>query len=467
MKLRIEEYNSDKENAVLTYMVVSNDVLSRIIPVWSKECFKNKTVNKIARWCIEHYEQYGEAPKSNIERIFRDKARKMAKEESEMLEAYLRSLNNNYLPPPDLNIDFAVDQAKSHFKEVAIKKLNESVATDLENKDYVKASERLSSFSLESEDASPFIDVLQDVDAMRSCLEYSKADPVVEYTEGLGDLFGGDFCKNAFVIFTGSDKAGKSFMLHDVIYRAACQRRRALYFEAGDMTRDQAMERFMIRMCGRPIHAGEIDYPTDIFISNDNGKPEGRVVTEKRIYEKSLTWRDLVERANYTCEKRIKSFDSYWKLGCFPTSTLKVEEIRSQVRSLTRQGWPPEIVVIDYADILAAPSWLREEREQIVHIHKKLRALSQEFPICLVTAAQGNAEAYNAPFLKKKHFSGSKAKNAYCTAMYGINTTEDDRKQGIIRINCMLRRRGRFLESRCCYAASCLDIANPAVHSVF
>ncbi len=108
-----------------------------------------------------------------------------------------------------------------------------------------------------------------------------------------------------------------------------------------------------------------------------------------------------------------------------------MERITSIIWDWEREGWFPDCVVIDYADILAAPTGFRETNDQIDEVWERMRRLSQEIHGLVLTATQSSALAYGGKqkVLTRKHFSGRKTKLAHVTAMFGINITPEEEKE--------------------------------------
>jgi hypothetical protein len=99
-------------------------------------------------------------------------------------------------------------------------------------------------------------------------------------------------------------------------------------------------------------------------------------------------------------EKIAKSRGNLFHLYCHPTGTLSVDMVRQQLNDDIADGWYPDICVIDYADILAPPSGKLEARDKIAETWKHLRGLSLSHHVLLLTATQGNREAYDREIIR-------------------------------------------------------------------
>jgi len=123
-----------------------------------------------------------------------------------------------------------------------------------------------------------------------------------------------------------------------------------------------------------------------------------------------------------------------------------------------------DVVVIDYADILLMESG-DDNRNKINECWKQLRRLSQTWHCLVITATQSDAASYTAGTMGRQHFSEDKRKLAHVTGMIGLNQTEDEKEEAIMRLNWIARRESHYVERKCIYVVGCLPIANPAIKS--
>lgn len=165
--------------------------------------------------------------------------------------------------------------------------------------------------------------------------------------------------------------------------------------------------------------------------------------------------------------KKVKSKDAYLKLSCHFNSTLSVDGIENVLQDWERDGWIPDVIVIDYADILKMEYPNMEGRDRINETWKRLRALSQRRHCLLVSATQSDASSYDRNILKMGNFTDDRRKIDSVTGMVGINQTEHEKKRGIVRLNWISLRDDDFHPSSCVHVAGCLSIANPAICSCF
>lgn len=467
--MRIDKKNNNAERQILIGMIVDSIVLSRIKTKWEPGIFKSKWANIVAKWCLSYYQRYDEAPMKHIEGLFESwSAETKDKATVNLIHKFLASLSEEYEGlKHDSNSDYLIDVAARHFNQVKIERLVEAVETDITQGRSGKAHERLVSYNRIEMGVGEGIDVLQNEDAIRKAFEASESEPLIKFSGALGKFFKGSLEREGFVAFMGKKAVGKSWWLMTMAWQAMLQRRRVAFFEVGDMGESQTMRRLMVRAAKHPRYpADDIYYPTKIWRNEKKNRIEREY--ELKEFTKKLSWRRAKKACDKVMIKKVKSKESYLKLSCHYNSTLSVEGIESILQDWERTSdWIPDVVVIDYADILKMDYPGREGRDCINETWKRLRGLSQKRHCLLMTATQSDADSYDRDTLKMKNFTDDRRKIDNVTGMIGINQTKSEKKKGLMRLNWISLRDDEFHSSDCVHVAGCLAMANPAIRSCF
>ena len=464
--MRIDKKNSDAERRVLIGMIVDAVVLGRINTKWQPRAFRSKWANIVAQWCLNYYKRYDKAPMKHIESLFETWSEKTKdKTNVNLVDKFLASLSDEYEDlKSESNSDYIIDIAARHFNQVKMENLIEEVESDLTAAHPDKAHDRLVSYSKIEMGVGEGIDVLQDEDAIRSALDVEKNETMIEFPGALGEFFGDSLERGSFIGFMGKKGVGKSFWLQEMAYQGMSQRKRVAMFEVGDMGQNQTMRRLMIRASKQPRYPKEIDYPIKIWRDK---KDRIKLEQDERDFTKKLSWRKAKKACDKVMLKKVKSNETYLKLSCHFNSTLSVDGIESILQDWERSDWIPDIVVIDYADILKMQYLKFEGRDCINETWKRLRALSQRRHCLLITATQSDAASYDRGTMKMGNFSDDRRKIDSVRGMIGINQTESEKKKGITRLNWVSLNDDEFHPSQCVHVAGCLALSNPAIRSCF
>src|SRR5205807_2705431 len=88
------------------------------------------------------------------------------------------------------------------------------------------------------------------------------------------------------------------------------------------------------------------------------------------------------------------------RVSFHPPGTLGVDGMASLLDGWANEGWIADVVVCDYADILADPPGSHKDyRHAIGKNWEMLRALSVKYHALVVTATQATRDSYDKPSL--------------------------------------------------------------------
>lgn len=469
--MKVESRSGAEERSILIGMVTDKAVLARVASKWDGELFSSRWCNLIARWCVKYYQKYQDAPNKAIEGMFESWSSKKERDKNTigLVENFLDVLSDEYEAEGKPNSDYLIDLAGAHFNKVKYQKLVESIQGDLDSGDLSDVEDKISNFSRVEMGAGSGIDVLRDKEAIRQAFEHV-GEPIVEYKGALGVFLEDVFERDGFVAFTSPEKKGKSWWLLDLAWRAALQERKVAFFAVGDMTQNQMLRRFMVRASRHPMKLksgfpGQVKYPKRLVRDPERKLPI--VKWGSKEFKKPID----VSRAWKSCDKilrtKVRTEEVVLNLSCHPNRTIDIFGIESVLKTWEREGWFPDIIVIDYADVLAPPRGSGDLRDQINTTWQMMRSLSQSRHCLVVTATQADAASYRVETLSKTNFTDDKRKHAHVTGMLGVNQTPEEKEHGLYRINFLDFRESDYLESRCVYTAGCLALANPAIKSCF
>ena len=464
--MKIQTIDSNQERQILTAMIVDKTVLGRISTKWQNGMFRNNYANLIAAWCIDYFNKYEKAPMKHIENLFENWAEKNKdKDTITLIEKFLGTLSEDYKQlKKETNSDYIIDLSGKYLNQVKLERLADAIQGDIDSGKVEKAKDRVNTFNQIELGGGEGVNVLQDKEAIKEAFE-DKQEPLIVYPKDLGKFFGDAFEREGFISFLAPEKRGKSWLLIDVAYRAMLQRKKVVFFAVGDMSQNQVMRRFMIRVTQRPFYPREVYYPIHMY--KDHEDEMATVRYKVRRFTKPLSWRRAMRACRLVMRKKIKSKEPLLKLSCHPNSTLKVKEIKNILKIWERESWIPDVIIIDYADILNMDYAHLEGRERINETWKQMRALSQIYHCLLVTATQSDANSYNTKTMGKMNFSDDKRKFAHVTGMIGINQTNEEKEKGIMRLNWIVRREEEYHENKCIHVAGCLSLGNPLIKSCF
>ena len=128
-------------------------------------------------------------------------------------------------------------------------------------------------------------------------------------------------------------------------------------------------------------------------------------------------------------------------------------------------SFKPDVIVIDYADILAPEDSRKDFRQQQNETWMAMRALSQNRNCCVITATQAAATSYDKRSVTLKDFSEDKRKYAHITACYTLQQTPIEKDFSVLRVGQLMAREGKGYVGKEVSVLQCIELGMPYVDS--
>lgn len=454
---------------VVVGMIVSRSVLARMAAVWRPGLLGQPWADLVGGWCVDFYRSYKEPPKNRIRGLFQIWAEEAGDAENEKaVAAFLGGLSDWY-DPKSFNAEYVTDLAGRVINRTRLLAVRNRLDAALASNNLEKAEAALVSPKVEIGDGAA-VDVFSVPHLVKEAvLSRTKAEPLVTFPGALGTFTEVLFERDSLVAFQGADKVGKSYFLQEVSWQAVLQGRRVAFFSCGDLSETQMMRRLVTRAVGRPLRATKelekVRIPT--FLEKSESAANCVVTYDEQAYPHDVDWKDAWRTFRQIAVDQLGGEKDRLRLSTHSTGTLSVLGMRAILDRWQESGWTADLVVIDYADILAPPPGRLDSKEAIDANWAALRAYSIEAHNLVLTATQANAAAYSMETQTKGNFSGSKGKNAYATAIIAINQTPMEKDQGVWRLTLPVGRESPLNDQTCVHVAGCLGVACPIMLSIF
>jgi len=510
------------ERRIITGIIVSTEYIQQIQNIWDTQLLESSTARMLAGWVFEYYAKYKKAPQKEIENIYYQKLResKISKSIAEEIETeILPSLSDEY-EENGINLNYLIDQTHTYLCEKHLEKHSQEIQSLVESGELIEAEKLASEYKALAKESGVDLNLDGGTVLLRIEKAFAQASsPVVRYPRQLGEFWNSQFVKSRLVALMGIEKRGKTWWLMDIAMRAARQRVKVAFFQAGDMTEDEQLIRISIHLTKKSNldkYNGKMFQPVRDCVYNQLGtcekevrecdfgvfegrtekevrqeitmeelkqaykeNPDYKACTNCRVYKYKhvgAAWIEEVNAGNpLTVEEAKEAVDKFFiqskrrfKLSSHANDTLSIKEINALLDIWERQeDFVPGLIVIDYADLLIPDNDRIEFRHQQNKIWKGLRRLSQIKDCLVLTATQADAEGYSKNRLGMKNFSEDKRKLAHASAIFGLNQDTKDREKeiGVMRINEIVIREGAFSNKNEVYVLQNLARGRPYLGS--
>jgi replicative DNA helicase len=152
---------------------------------------------------------------------------------------------------------------------------------------------------------------------------------------------------------------------------------------------------------------------------------------------------DILERKNDVDEFYSNNKLGRLKIKYYPTNQPTVNTLRSHVEKLSLRGFVPDVVIVDYADIMRSSRQYDSPRHELKLIYEELRAFAAERNIALWTASQSNREGSTLEIVDMNNMSEAYAKAFIADFILTISRKSSERAEGFGRLYVAKNRNGR------------------------
>jgi replicative DNA helicase len=241
----------------------------------------------------------------------------------------------------------------------------------------------------------------------------------------------GPLCRGDFLGIQAPPKRGKSWWLWFIAYRASRLGLKVVFFNL-EMTEEQMLRRSWCCYTGKPEKAGKLQMP----YFDDNGS----VSSSPKEFSAAFSSKEAVEASQRKFRMLTRGGDV--RIEFFPSDSLTVGQIETQLQNLEEyENFVPDVVVVDYADLLLADDTRLEYRHRLDSIWKKLRGLAQLRGCLVATATQGGIRKVESDkIVGVGDVAEDARKLAHVTKFITLNQTKDDKKKGVMRVSTSLQR---------------------------
>jgi len=127
----------------------------------------------------------------------------------------------------------------------------------------------------------------------------------------------------------------------------------------------------------------------------------------------------------------------------FPTNTASIYTLRSHIERLDVKGFKPDLIVIDYADIMRSTRQFDSLRHELKLIYEELRGFASEKGIPIWTASQSNKEGSSADVVDLSNMSEAYGKAMVADVVISISRKSHEKATGWGRLFVAKNRAGR------------------------
>ena len=473
MRVRRRVVETDMDKKILTGLIVSDSFCSEIIPKIKLGFFKTDYVRKLASWIIKYHGKYRKAPRKVIKDIFESESPNLKEEDSDLIKYFLRELSDKF-EEKNFNAAFLADKTVEYFKERALILLYEGIQSLVE----------LGKIKEAEEFARSYREVVKTITVWFNPFDPLVVDSVYEKKDennlfampGALSRFFGTLKRTWLVGIMGPMKRGKSWWLQEFAIQSIFNNLRTVFISL-EMSKEEVSERLYKRITALSDEEGKLLYPCFDCVLNQNNtcvrkerenkfkllKDDGSLpeYSSKIPYKPCTYCRDNLLKdyqvATWFIQRKVKELtkkqakkysqgllDMYgdnFRVIAYPANTANCLDIKRDIEELEyTEGFIPDVVIVDYSDILKPEHPTLTGRERVNETWLMLKNISQTKHCLVVTGTQSSRKSIYKFQVTQDDTSEDIRKLAHTDVMVTLNQTPEEEEMGIMRLGTAVHR---------------------------
>ena len=139
---------------------------------------------------------------------------------------------------------------------------------------------------------------------------------------------------------------------------------------------------------------------------------------------------------------KVKDLDGTLIIKEYPTKSASVQTLKNHIEKLRKRGIEPDMVLVDYADLLRPVRSSSEKRHELEETYEGLRSLAQTYEFPVWTASQTNRGGLNAEVITMEAISEAFNKCFVADFIFSLSRTVDDKQSNKGRLFVAKNRNG-------------------------
>lgn len=396
-------YPKEFQAKVLSCLCSSHIFFAQVNQFLYPEYFEDEILAFFCRKIYMCYREYKTAPTEEILSLEIDKAKDHKEILPEAFPIYNSTLD--LILKKDFEPTYVETQVQDFIKfQVYRDSLSQSIEL-LKDRDFGGINETLKVATSLSFDSRPGQKYFEEVDNRLVRRSKAQEEEIPTLIPGLDPLIRGGIRKKELAVIEGLPGSGKSIFKINVAKGAVLCGKKVVYYTL-EMSADDIADRFDSTFSGVRMDA----------LSR-------RVATvKKKISKLGVKYKDSLIIKEY------------------PTKLCTPDTLSAHLNGLLETGFRPDLLIVDYADLLRPNKTYSQRRFELENIYLDLRSIAMEFPVAIWTASQANRRATEAELIGMEFVSEAFSKIMIADIVISINQTKAEEEEGEMRLHVVKNR---------------------------
>ena len=163
-----------------------------------------------------------------------------------------------------------------------------------------------------------------------------------------------------------------------------------------------------------------------------------------RRYDSCITGFDLSSLVSNKAEvlEAVKDIEGELIIKEYPTKSATTNTLKNHLKRLQLQGIEPDLIIVDYGDLIRPTTIRKEKRIELECIYEELRAMAQVLDCPIWTASQTNRSGLNAEVITMESISEAFNKCFVSDFIFTLSRTIEDKNTNSGRMFVAKNRNG-------------------------
>ncbi len=479
------EKNAEIETRILMSFIVSTHFCATVFPNFKPEYVADILTRKIISWVKLYFNQHNEAPLQNIEALYDINKSNLTEAESTWAEQFLAHLSSQYESLQSFNTELYIDEALGYFRCREVELRSRRALAYIDSGKLDAAEQELTNYHDVSIATTQWVNPL-DHETIDNAFSDANTNSLFQLSGDTGKLIG-PFRRGWLVALASPFKRGKSWWLQEIALQALFNRLKVVFISL-EMPTDTVVARILKRLTGCADSTGQYVMPvmdcaknqglSTIECTNRNRMCQKGIgmklpdhITPEFVLEvnksyrpctyclDSQTWgftptgwfevktiRQLTPLVSkYRVDAVKQMYGDNFRIVAYPRFTANLSDIKNDLNLLrTVKGFFPDVVVIDYADILAPERNLGEHREEIDETWKTLGSMGATDHCLVATASQVGRKALETRNISETHLAEWIGKLAHTDVFAALHQSKAEKTMHMMRFGLLGHRHKEF-----------------------
>jgi replicative DNA helicase len=388
-----EKFGNKFQLKLLYYLLTDEKFFTQIYEILLPEYFTNEHYTFLTTLIIEYSEQYNTVPTyDNLETIINTT---LEDETQQEFLLKLVKLISSYKPSTDK--EFIEEKTVEFCRQQAMKNAILQSVDLLKREDFETIHELIQ----QAMNAGVASDIGHEYFIQSYDRTVDKRSPIATGMKMLDDIVAGGLSAGELGMIMAGTGVGKSMLLVFLAAEALKQGKNVIYYTL-ELSEKMVGLRFDAKLTQTALTP----------LLQDTGGTLRKTVDKKllRILE------SIDKKHNVTPRLIIKEY---------PTKAATINTFKRHIKSMHNQGYVPDMIFVDYADIMKSAKGYNEKRFELESNVEQLRGLAGEMQIPVWTASQTNRDGWDKDIVSLSTISESAAKAFVADLIISVGRTEE------------------------------------------